>query len=126
MISEASQYGSVIVVANSDEWLFRERGFVFMSFEQRKEILNSIKGVILVDSVDDSDGTVCEALKRIRPTYFANGGHRFDGNTPEVELCQQLKIELLWGMGGTERRSTPRTENNKITPVRTHIKHSEK
>lgn len=126
MITAAAKYGHVIVVANSDEWLYRERGFVFMSFEQRKEILNSIKGVVLVDSVDDSDGTVCEALKRLVPTYFANGGHRFDGNTPEVELCKQLEIELLWGIGGTERRAFPRNENNSITPIRTHIKHSEK
>ena len=119
MITAAAKYGDVVVVANSDEWLFRERGFVFMSFEQRKEILNSIKGVVLVDSVNDSDGTVCEALKRIQPAYFANGGNRFDGNTPEVELCRQLNIELLWGMGGNRHHKKP-------TPIRTQTKHSEK
>ena len=43
--------------------------------ERRVEILNAIKGVVLVDSVDDSDGTVCEAIRRLRPTFF-NGGDR--------------------------------------------------
>jgi len=119
MIMAAAKYGDVIIIANSDEWLFRERGFVFMSFEQRKEILNSIKGVVLVDSVNDNDGTVCEALRRIKPTYFANGGNRFDGNTPEVELCTQLNIELLWGVGGSRHPKNP-------TPIRTQTKHSEK
>ena len=76
MILDASQYGDVIVIANTDHWLHRKKGFVFMEWERRAEILNAIKGVILVDSVDDSDGTVCEAIERLRPTYFANGGDR--------------------------------------------------
>ena len=54
MIRDAANFGDVIVIANSDQWLFRKKGFVFMTFEQRAEILNAIKGVILVDSVDDS------------------------------------------------------------------------
>ena len=100
MILEASQYGDVIVIANTDQWLHRKKGFVFMEWERRAEILNSIKGVILVDSVDDSDGTVCEAIRRLQPTYFANGGDRGKSNTPEQDVCEELGIELLWGVGG--------------------------
>ena len=70
MIREAAEYGDVIVVANSDNWLHRKKGFVFMEFEKRAEILSSIKGVILVDSVDDTDGTVCEAIRRHKPTIL--------------------------------------------------------
>ncbi len=103
MIRAAAEHGDVIVVANSDEWLYRKKGFVFMNFDQRAEILNAIKGVLYVDSVDDSDGTVCEAIERIRPDYFANGGDRKSGNTPEVTVCQKLEIELLWGVGGDKK-----------------------
>ena len=71
MIRDAANFGDVVVIANSDDWLFRKKGFVFMTFEQREEILNSIKGVILVDSVDDTDGTVCEAIRRLKPDFFA-------------------------------------------------------
>ena len=53
--------------------------------------------------MNDSDGTVCEALKRIQPAYFANGGDRGRTNTPEVELCNQLGVELLWGVGGDKK-----------------------
>jgi cytidyltransferase-like protein len=70
MIRDAANFGDVIVIANSDQWLFRKKGFVFMTFEQRAEILNAIKGVILVDSVDDSDGTVCEAIRRLKPDFL--------------------------------------------------------
>ena len=95
MIRAAAKYGDVIVIANSDEWLHRKKGFNFMDFKARYEILDSIKGVILVDSVDDSDSTVCDAIRRHKPTYFANGGDRGKDNTPEVMLCRELGVKLL-------------------------------
>ena len=103
MIRDAAKYGNVIVIANSDDWLFRKKGFVFMEWTRRVEILNAIKGVILVDSVDDSDGTVCEAIRRHKPTYFANGGDRGKSNTPEQSVCEELNVQLLWGIGGEEK-----------------------
>ena len=106
LIRDAAQYGDVIVIANSDEWLFRKKGFVFMDFEARAEILNSIKGVVLVDSVDDGDGTVCEAILRHKPDYFANGGDRGDKNTPEMKICNKLGIEMLFGVGGGKIQSS--------------------
>ena len=103
MIRAAAEYGDVIVIANSDSWLHEKKGFVFMDFNQRAEILNSIKGVILVDSVDDSDGTVCEAIIRLKPTFFANGGDRGKKNAPEQDVCEEIGVELLWGIGGDEK-----------------------
>jgi len=100
MIKEASIYGDVIIVANSDDWLMRKKGYVFMSFEERRLILKEIKGVAIVAAVDDSDGTVCDALQKIRPDYFANGGDRGKSNTPEQDICEELGIEMLWGIGG--------------------------
>ena len=103
MIRAAAKHGDVIVIANSDDWLYRKKGFVFMEWERRVEILNAIKGVVLVDSVDDSDGTVCEAIRRIKPTYFANGGDRGKANTPEQAVCEEIGVQLLWGVGGEEK-----------------------
>lgn len=103
MIRAAAQYGDVIVIANSDAWLHEKKGFVFMDFKQRAEILNSIKGVIKVDSVNDTDGTVCAAIRRLQPDYFANGGDRGKHNTPEQSVCDELGIEMLWGIGGNEK-----------------------
>jgi hypothetical protein len=84
-----------------------------MEYERRIEILNAIKGVIKVDSVDDVDDTVCEAIRRIRPTYFANGGDRGTGNTPEVDVCKEMNIKLLWGIGGNEKLDGPNTLTRK-------------
>ena len=106
MIQEAAQFGEVIVILNSDEWLMRKKGFVFMPWEERAEIIESIKGVRKVVRVDDSDGSVCEALRREKPTYFANGGDRTNKNTPEMEVCTDLGISMLWGIGGGKIQSS--------------------
>lgn len=106
MIQEASQFGDVIVILNSDEWLMRKKGFVFMTWAERAEILESVKGVKKVVPVDDSDGSVCEALRREKPTYFANGGDRTNKNTPEMEVCAELGISMLWGVGGEKVQSS--------------------
>ena len=131
MIRHAAQYGDVIVVANSDDWLFRKKGFVFMEYPRRVEILNAIKGVILVDSVDDADGTVCEAIRRLRPTYFANGGDRGKTNTPEQHMCEEIGVKLLWGIGGEEKLQssselTKRGRDFEVPPIRAASKASEK
>jgi len=117
MILEASKHGDVIVVANSDDWLFRKKGFTFMEFEQRAEILAAVKGVIKVSGVDDSDGTVCEAIMRLKPDYFANGGDRKKHNTPEQSVCDELGVEMLWGIGGNNKAnsSSDLVERVKVT-----------
>ena len=133
MIRDAAQYGDVIVVANSDQWLYRKKGFVFMEFDKRSEILSAIKGVIVVDSVDDTDGTVCEAIRRHKPDFFANGGDRGKSNTPEQSVCEEMGVELLWEIGGDYKadassnlveRFRKNTENNDVAPQRTKVKHS--
>ena len=106
MILDAATHGDVIVVANSDSWLFRKKGFTFMEFDQRAEILAAIKGVVKVSGVDDSDGTVCEAIRRIKPDYFANGGDRQKHNTPEQTVCEELGVEMLLGVGGDNKANS--------------------
>jgi len=106
MIRKAAEHGNVIVILNSDEWLIRKKGYKFMSFEERAYIAGNIKGVTVVSSVDDSDGTVCEALRRLKPDYFANGGDRHNTNTPEMSVCEEHGIEMLWNVGGGKVQSS--------------------
>jgi D-beta-D-heptose 7-phosphate kinase/D-beta-D-heptose 1-phosphate adenosyltransferase len=106
MIQEAAKVGKVVVILNSDDWLLRKKGFRFMPWDERAEIIMSISGVSDVVNVDDSDGTVCEALMRVRPDFFANGGDRGQTNTPEISLCRELGIKMLWGVGGGKVQSS--------------------
>mgnify|MGYP003628213553 CR=1 FL=1 len=131
MIQEAAEYGGVVIVANSDNWLYKKKGFVFMEWERRVEILSAIKGVISVDSVDDSDGTVCEAIRRLNPTYFANGGDRGRANTPEQSVCKEMDVKLLWSIGGDEKADSSsdlakKVRNFELPPFRSSPKPSDR
>ena len=106
MMQEASTFGRVIIILNSDEWLISKKGYMFMTYDERKEILKGFSCVSEVVSVDDSDSTVCEAIERLRPDYFGNGGDRKNDNVPEVELCERLGVKLVWTLGGPKIQSS--------------------
>ena len=106
MIREAAKLGDVVVILNSDDWLMRKKDYKFMDFIERSYIAGSVKGVVMTSGVDDTDGTVCEALRRIKPDAFANGGDRYDTNTPEMDVCKELGIEMLWNIGGEKEQSS--------------------
>ena len=114
MINDASRYGDVLVIINSDDWLMRKKGYVFMPWKERAEIMGSIKGVTIVSAVDDSDGTVCEALVRHKPDAFANGGDRKTKNTPEMDLCDHIGIEMMWAVGGNNKPQSSSWLVNKL------------
>jgi D-beta-D-heptose 7-phosphate kinase/D-beta-D-heptose 1-phosphate adenosyltransferase len=118
LLQGAVHFGRVVVILNSDDWLLRKKGFCLTPWHERKEILLSIKGVAEVVQVDDSDDTVCEALERIKPNVFGNGGLRTKGNTPERELCQKLEIALVYGIGGGERDAKTLDLREKIKATR--------
>ena len=103
MFKEAAEWGTVIVAINSDEWLMRKKGYVFMPWEQRAEIIQEFASVYIVTHFDDSDNTACDAIRKFRPDAFANGGDRKKENTPEMDLCDDLGIQMLWGIGGKDK-----------------------
>jgi cytidyltransferase-like protein len=94
----------VVIALNSDEWLLRKKGFVFMPWAERAEILRALH--VRVTHVDDDDGTVCEALRRIAPAIFGNGGDRTRANALEHELCGELGISEVFGIGGDKVQSS--------------------
>ena len=111
MILDAASYGEVVVILNSDKWLVDKKGYMFMTWEERAEIVRSIKGVVnVVNTIDDLDGTVCNTLRNLKEdiglSYFANGGDRTIDTTPEMEVCKELGIGLLWNVGGGKVQSS--------------------
>jgi cytidyltransferase-like protein len=106
MIQEAAKYGRVIIALNSDDWLIRNKKYSFMTWEDRAEILMGLRDVWRVISFDDSDETACDAIIKEKPTVFGNGGDRTSSNTPEVSLCQDMGIRLVWNLGGDKVRSS--------------------
>jgi cytidyltransferase-like protein len=104
LIEKAQKFGEVHIILNSDAWLIRKKGFFFQPWNDRKKILEAYTPH--VHDVDDSDGTVCEALKRIKPDYFGNGGDRGKTNTPELSVCETHAIEPVFELGGGKYASS--------------------
>ena len=114
MFQDAAQWGDVIVAINSDEWLMRKKGYVFMPWDERAEIIRELQSVDQAVSFNDTDDTAKEAIKIHRPDAFANGGDRKKKNTPEMNLCDELGIQMLWGIGGKDKPQSSSWLVNKL------------
>jgi len=106
MIQEAARIGFVIAIVNSDEFLMRKKGYIFMPFEERKEILESIKGVEQVYRCIDEDDTVVETLRWLKPDYFVNGGDVNEDNNKETKVCEEIGCKLIYNVGGGKIQSS--------------------
>ncbi|MBI4435508.1 adenylyltransferase/cytidyltransferase family protein [Candidatus Uhrbacteria bacterium] len=112
LIQEAAALGDeLVVIINNDHWLRKKKGYVFMSQDQRREIIEAIRGVSRVVFTTHEPGfedrSVCRELREIRPDIFAQGGDRdlkdaLDPNSsqnPEAKLCAELGIKIVYGVG---------------------------
>jgi mannose-6-phosphate isomerase-like protein (cupin superfamily) len=99
MIKNARKYGPIVIFLNTDTWLLRKKGFFYQSLQERQQILENIHGVVAVLPVIDSDNTVCETLKLYQPSWFGNAGDRTEINTPELDVCKELGITPVFGLG---------------------------
>jgi cytidyltransferase-like protein len=106
MMQDAAQYGNLTVIINSDEWLLRKKGYVFMPWQERAELIGAYDFVDHIVMAKDDDRTVVASLEELRPDIFANGGDRENINTPEARYCRENKIEMLWGIGGGKIQSS--------------------
>lgn len=101
-IVESKQFGdTLVVVVNGDNFLQRKKGKPFMDLQTRCNLVACIRAVDFVVPFEiENDQTVTQALRLIRPHVFTKGGDRVDGsNIPEWQVCQELGIELVSGVG---------------------------
>jgi cytidyltransferase-like protein len=110
-INSAAELGRVFIGVNSDEWLTRKKGKAFLPLEERLNILNNIKKVMMVVPLDDSDGTAKDAIRQARKWFpknkiiFANGGDRSQDNIPEMDYTDD-NIEFVFGVGGENKKNS--------------------
>jgi glycerol-3-phosphate cytidylyltransferase-like family protein len=116
MIGDASKIGRVLVFLNTDAWLKRKKGYVFMPFNERKELIERINGVELVLPAIDDDDTIVKSLEKYKKIIwaFGNGGDRGENNTPESLYCEENDITLLYGLGGNKIASSSELVNKAI------------
>jgi len=122
--------GKVIALLNNDKQAVMKKGKTFMPQHERKKILESLRVVdVVFESVDeysfvDENGKkhvpVCGSIRAIAEKYkdheiiFAKGGDRFTGNIPEVEVCKELGIKIVDGLGEKIQSSSNLTGINEV------------
>ena len=106
--SEAKKdIGYLVVGLNSDTWLERKKGFNFMSWSERAEIISNLKMVDEVIYFDDNDDTATDAinkcLKKYKNVTFMNGGDRNQKNIPELKYFPEPNVKFKFGVGGNNK-----------------------
>jgi cytidyltransferase-like protein len=117
LFKDAKKLGDkLVVILNNDNWLIAKKGYIFMPQEERKEIIKALEYVdeiiITTHGQNPKDMSVCKELKEIQPNIFANGGDRKEENVPEVEVCKELGVEMVWNVGGEKMKSSSGLLNN--------------
>jgi D-beta-D-heptose 7-phosphate kinase/D-beta-D-heptose 1-phosphate adenosyltransferase len=108
-IKEAKKLGDkLMVILTRDEQLIQKKGYYFMPYEERKEILESVEGVDRVVPNIDAQITSNESLEYYRPDIFAKGGDRTEDNMPEIEkmICEKIGCKIVYGVGGDKIQSS--------------------
>ena len=111
---EATQYGDIVVLLNSDEWLAEKKGRSFMPWDERAAVVGNLKGVIDVLPFEDMTGNAILGIQVACAKYptpehivsFLNGGDRTQHTTPEVSWCLQHGINCIFDVGGGKIQSS--------------------
>lgn len=99
-LQKAKELGDkLVVIVNNGEQAHLKKGFEFMPFKERIEIVKALKFVDQVFPSIDKDKTVCKSLEKVKPHIFAKGGDRFSHEIPEAEVCNRLRIKIIHGLG---------------------------
>ena len=111
-IEEAAKLGRVLVILTRDDQLI-EKDRLAGNVKRRKPIPYQVRKATLewglgnrgavVSNIDD-DITSCESLRKYKPDIYAKGGNTWDiENLPEKEICEELGIEVVFGVGGRDK-----------------------
>ena len=95
IINEATKYGDVIVGLLTDKAIAEHKRLPYLTYEQRKEVVENIKGVSEV--IPQEEWSYVDNLKRVRPDYIIHGDDWKNG--PLREIREQV-FEVMNEQGG--------------------------
>lgn len=115
----------LIVVVNNDVQQVQKKGKVILNQENRMRLISALRDVDEVILSIDQDPTQIETLRSIATKYpddelvFANGGDRNSvKEIPEGEVCNEYRIEMVFGVGGTEKADSSTRINQALGHAR--------
>ena len=107
----------LFVIVNSDYQAKLKKTKSFMNQYERLQIIRSLKCVDGAIIAVDKDRTVRETLQIIKPDCFTNGGDQNNDIIPEIDVCRELGIELVDGLGDKIQSSSWLIKSADNTPI---------
>jgi len=95
IIEEGVKYGDVIIGLLTDKAISEYKRLPYLNYEQRKQVVKSIKGVIEV--VPQDDWSYAPNLLRLKPDYMIHGD---DWNYGTQKQFRDLAFEAMASVGG--------------------------
>ena len=103
----AKSYGDkLFVIVNNDYQRKLKGSKQFMDENERIMIINELKVVNKAYLSVDKDRTVSKSIEKLHRDYnkkyylaFANGGDQNNDTIPEKDICKELGIKLIDGLG---------------------------
>lgn len=102
---------AVIVNNNAQQEL--KKGKVILDEQDRLRIVQALRVVDDAMVAIDTDGAVSDSIEAFALKYpdhriiFGNGGDRASGAVvPETAVCEKYEIEMIFDMGGNEKRDS--------------------
>ena len=113
----------LVVCLNSDQWLIDKKKVNFLTFKERKIILENLSCVYeVIDFEDDQMGSCINGLEKVKSAYpndkiiFCNGGDRNKENIPEMSV-KDISFEFSVG-GDNKMNSSSDILNNYLTKTK--------
>ena len=117
----ASLGDRLIVIVNNDLQQKKKKGKVILPQQDRLRIVKALSIVDEAYVAIDDDSSVKKTIESIAlknqqfNLIFANGGDRNQpSDIPEVDVCREHKIQLIFGAGGSTKRDSSTRINSEL------------
>ena len=117
----ASLGDRLIVIVNNDLQQKKKKGKVILPQQDRLRIVKALSIVDEACVAIDDDSSVKKTIESIAlknqqfNLIFANGGDRNQpSDIPEVDVCKEHKIQLIFGVGGSTKRDSSTRINTEL------------
>ena len=117
----ASLGDRLIVIVNNDLQQKKKKGKVILPQQDRLRIVKALSIVDEACVAIDDDSSVKKTIESIAlknqqfNLIFANGGDRNQpSDIPEVDVCKEHKIQLIFGVGGSTKRDSSTRINSEL------------
>ena len=117
----ASLGDRLVVIVNNDLQQKKKKGKVILPQQDRLRIVKALSIVDEACVAIDDDSSVKKTIESIAlknqqfNLMFANGGDRNQpSDIPEVDVCKEHKIQLIFGLGGSTKRDSSTRINTEL------------